>query len=162
MNQLRSVLAGEFIQQSITSGKRFVLQQEFRMITEWRIEHVRPNPMRFPDLVRMPCDHISVITIAGEFLAVKHDKQPVPKMIGIRIVYRGRGRWRVWRLRFSLSGGQDAPTHGQWHEGGQDNRRTNRSPNRMVHINGPLLRSFILLCLYWENAPRTFQIVKRV
>src|SRR5438105_5418222 len=134
MNQLRSVLADEFIKQSITSGKRFVLQQEFRMITEWRIEHVRPNPMRFPDLVRLPCDHISVITIAGEFLAEKDDKQPVPKMIGIRIVYRRRGRWRVWRLRFSLSGSQDNPTHGQRQEGGQDNRRTNRSPNRMIHI----------------------------
>src|SRR5258708_34931770 len=64
MNQLRSVLADEFIQQSITSGKRFVLQQEFRMITEWRIEHVRSHPMSFPVPVLMPCDHISVTTVA--------------------------------------------------------------------------------------------------
>src|SRR5439155_19915059 len=127
-----------------------------------RVQHVRPNPMRLSDAVHAPSGHISVITIVGQFLSVKHGKQPVPKMIGIRIVDRGGGRCRAWCVRFSLSAGQAVLSHA--HEDAQDNRPTNRSPNRMAQLIDLSLRTFIMLFLsdrnYSNELPKCQTFVK--
>ena len=110
------------------------------MITERWIEHVRPNPMRFTDLVPLPCDHISVVTVIGDLLLVKHAKQPVPKMIGITII--DCNRWRhAARIRWIPTAGQAALTLTEQRQHSQDPQPVNSFPNTTAHRTDFLSRN---------------------